>query len=238
MSSTRISFSLTTILASDVTTTGNADENSKDTARRASLYLLSQIVHTATASEEDIPAIVLLSSQKIDDVDEYRHEAKGRILALRFGFLKKDIVQQEGQIKHAAADVLLDVSQGYLFGKILQGALTQWRAGAKLALEDFIKEISNLHPKDFAYLLRFRLREEGQPLNAYLEWLFGESLKGLIEGRVNWNDSFLRLDHTPEIEEKIEGAFEGHSKTIAELFHRIRVNSYRTTKYTARIPTW
>ena len=216
-------------LGLDVTTTGNADENSKDTARRASLDLLSQIVHTATASEEDIPAIVLLSSQKIDDVDEYRHEAKGRILALRFGFLKKDIVQQEGQIKHAAADVLLDVSQGYLFGKILQGALIQWRAGAKLALEDFIKEISNLHPKDFAYLLRFRLREEGQPLNAYLEWLFGESLKGLIEGRVNWNDSFLRLDHAPEIEEKIEGAFEGPSKTIAELFHRIRVNSYRTT---------
>ncbi len=220
-------------LGLDVTTTGNADEDSKNTARKASLDLLSQIVNST--SGENIPAIVLLSSQEIDDVDEYRHEAKGNILSLRFGFLQKDKVRSEGQeieVEHPAADALLDVSQGYLFSKSLQHALVQWKDGAESALKVFMEEIRDLHTKDFAYLLRFRLREEGMPLNEYLEWLFGECLKGLINEKVDWeNTSFSELEDNEKIEENIEGAFEGPSMMVAKLFHRSRVDSHRISAY-------
>ena len=77
--------------------------------------------------------------------------------------------------------------------------------------------------KDFAYLLRFRLREEEQTLSEYLGWLFGEYLKGLIDKKINWeHSSFSRLNHDV-IEDKIEGAFDGPTIRIAEFFHDIRV---------------
>ena len=152
-------------------------------------------------------------------------------MSLRFQFLQKELVQQKDEvivIEHAAADALLDTSQGYLFGKLLQQALTKWKNGAELALNDFIKDIGDLDMKDFAYLLRFRLREEGQPLSEYLEWLFGERLKGLIGDKVDWKHaSFSELDGNETIEEKIEGAFEGPSVKIAEFFHHARVNKPR-----------
>ena len=78
--------------------------------------------------------------------------------------------------------------------------------------------------------MRFRLREENQPLSEYMEWLFGETLKGLIDEKVDWNhDSFSKLDGTEKIEDKIEGAFEGPSVNIAKLFHRVRVNRHRAS---------
>ena len=185
---------------------------------------------------ESIPAIILMSKHDVqNNVDEYRHEAKGEILSLRFGFLQKNMVRQKDQkieIEHTAADALLDVSQGYLFGKVLQSALAQWKDGAESALKRFMKEIGKLQTKDFAYLLRFRLREEGQPLNEYLEWLFGECLKGLINEKVDWeNTSFSELEDNKKIEENIEGAFAGPSMMIAKLFHRSRVDSHRISAH-------
>ena len=93
----------------------------------------------------------------------------------------------------------------------------------------FMKEVGDLHMKDFAYLLRFRLREAGQPFGEYLEWFFGESLKGLIEDKVDWDHaSFTALDDEGTKQgEMIEGAFEGPSDIIARFFHRVRVNNRR-----------
>lgn len=215
-------------LGPDVPESGDADENSKTITRGASLNVLRQIVNAPHRTA--LPAVVLISSQHISDVDEYRVEAKSGILALRFGFLQKNMVRQRGkeiEIDLPAVDVLLDVTQGYLFGKELQGVLTQWRDGAERALDEFIKEIGDLHTKDFAYLMRFRLREEGITLNEYLGWLFGECLKGWVEEKIDWNTLFSNLDDTKCIEENIEGAFEGPSKITAELFHRVRVSSHR-----------
>ncbi len=200
-------------------------------ARKASLELLKKFVSPEIG--EDIPAIVLMSSKNIEDVEEYRHDVGGdQILSLRFGFLKKEFVQQNNsgfEIKHETANVLLDMSQGYLFGRMLQQALNEWKKGTKLAFNTFMKEVADLHTKDFAYLLRFRLREEGQPLSEYLEWLFGECLKGLIGEKVDWNhSSFLELDSEKELEEKIEGAFEGPSVQIAKFFHRVRINNRKS----------
>lgn len=224
-------------LDSDIPPTGDINKKKKTKARKESLDLLREVIETA--EEEELPAVVLMSSRQIEDVDEYRHEAgPQQIMSLRFGFLRKDMILQQDDkidIKHAAADVLLDTSQGYLFGNVVQQALNQWKIGAQTALESFLKEVGDLHMKDFAYLMRFRLQEEEQPLSEYLEWLFGECLKGLIDEKVNWqHDSFLKLDGTDNIEETIEGAFEGPSVEIAKFFHRARVNdrlSYTNRKY-------
>ena len=171
-----------------------------------------------------------MSSRQVDDVDQYRHQAKD-IMSLRFQFLEKRLLREEEgniAIDHVAADVLLDTIQGYLFGKVLQQAFLQWKVGAESALKTFMDNVGNLDTRDFAYLLRFRLREEGQPLSEYLEWLFGECLKSVIEEKINWeHDSFSRLDGNENMEEKIEGAFEGASNNIAELFDRVRVNRRR-----------
>lgn len=196
-------------------------------ARDASLNFLRQVI--TDIDEENIPAIVLMSSQQIDDVQTFRHEVKDKqIMSLRFQYMRKEWIRQNDDqiiIDHSAADVLLDMSQGYIFGRLLQQALTQWRMGAEQALNSFMRQIGNLDMKDFAYLLRFRLREEGQVLSEYLEWLFGEYLKGLIDKKINWeHSSFSRLNHDDEIEDKIEGAFDGPTIRIAEFFHDIRVS--------------
>ena len=84
-------------------------------ARRASLALLREIV--TGAEDREIPAIVLMSSRDINDVGKYRHQAGDRkIMSLRFLFLKKETVRQEGGsivIEHAAADTLLDINLHY-----------------------------------------------------------------------------------------------------------------------------
>ena len=215
-------------LDSDVLPTGTARQETYGTARQKSLDLLNEIVNDTEG--KTIPAVVLMSSYDVaDSVDSYRHNAKGQILAVRFEFLKKNMVRQVGKtirIENVAADALMDVTQGYLFGKEIQGVLTQWRDGAERALDAFISEIGDLHTKDFAYLLRFRLREEGITLNEYLGWLFGECLKGWVEEKTEWNTMFSNLDETKRMEENIEGAFDGPSRIIADLFHRVRVSGH------------
>lgn len=200
-------------------------------ARRGSLNILQELIGDASA--DDIPAVVLISSQEISDVDEYRHSVPGKaMMALRFGFLQKRTIRSNGielEVDHKAADALLDTSQGYLLGKAVQGALHKWKIGAEAALEKFLNEVNDLHTKDFAYLLRFRLRDEAQPLDEYLLWLFGESFAGLIEESVDYRDSFLNLD--PETDAYVEGALEGRIQTIAKMFHRVRVNIDRVRSW-------
>ena len=200
-----------------------------------SVALLKEICRassTEKSTDDDCPAVVLMSSRKIDDVEKYRQDAGGeRIVSVRFRFLEKRAVRLESQtvvIDHAAADVLLDTTQGYVFGKLWQQALKQWRDGAAAAFKRFTREVSELDLKDVAYLLRFRLREEGQSLSEYLEWLFGEYLRGRVESDVDWmHASFMELDGNENVESNIEGAYEGASKRVAELFHSVRVRPRR-----------
>jgi hypothetical protein len=53
------------------------------------------------------------------------------------------------------------------------------------ALRELRGEIENLHLKEFAYLVRFRLAQEGQTLLNYLEWFFGECLIDAIAKAVD-----------------------------------------------------
>ena len=213
---------------------GNNGGDQFTVGRSQSLELLRRFLH-AKGDTSNVPAIVLMSKQLITDVDQYRHDIGGeQVLSLRFGFLKKDHIQLDGsqiKIERAAVDVLLDTSQGYLFGRELQQALNGWKIGANKAFEAFLSEVANLHIKDFAYLLRFRLQDEGQPISEYMEWLFGEFLLGLINERVDWSDtSFLNLDEQKELSESIEGAYDGPTERIARIYHRIKVNKPRSGK--------
>src|SRR3546814_3180302 len=65
-------------------------------------------------------------------------------------------------------------------------------------------------------------------MSDYLEWIFGEGLKTLVDEKVEWGDgSFARLDEKG-LSSSIEGAFDGPSLRIARMFDRIRVNHHST----------
>ena len=206
-------------------------QHKRTEARRESIALLKQVINSTDV--KDIPAIVLMSSYEVQKINQYRHKTQpDKIMSLRFKFLKKDGVRQENNIPiidHAAVDVLLDISQGYLFGKALQLAVAHWKSAAELGLKNFLQEVVDLDTKDFAYLLRFKLREEGQSLSEYLQWFFGECLKGFIDNEIDWDSG---LDGENNIDKSIEGAFEGPSRGIAKFFHRVRVDSYRIANRT------
>src|SRR3546814_20099947 len=105
-------------------------------------------------------------------------------MALRFRFMQKTWVTLDGQklkIANDAADALLDASQGFEFGSVLQRALVKWRAGAADELNALIGEIGSLDPKDFAYLFRFRLLGEGHGQRDYLQWIFGEGVRTAVD---------------------------------------------------------
>ena len=225
-------------LSPDIQPSGSASKEAKYAARSASVELLKQL-NQNIENAVDIPAIVLMSSKNVaKEADEYRHQTgRNKILSLRFGFLNKYQVTQDGgkfEITQDAADVLLDISQGYLFGRELQLMIDEWNSGATTAIEILTKMIADLHVKEFAYLMRFRLHDECQPLSDYLDWFFGEYLKGLISQKVDWrNSSFSNLESKPELKksmQSIEGAFDGPSEQIARIYHRIKVDDCRLGK--------
>jgi hypothetical protein len=200
----------------------------KTKARKASIQLLNRLLKTKP--EED-PAVVLMSSEEVKDkAQSFRQDVESlgeNVIALRFRFLRKGWVGFNGNdltINNEAADTLLDTSQGYVFGQVVHRALKEWRSGAESALREVLKQIGSLEPKDFAYLFRFRLATEGEKMGEYLEWLFGENLRGVVAETVNWSsDSFTRIDDS-KLSKGIEGAFDGPSVPIARLFHRVRVD--------------
>ena len=85
---------------------GDVSSGLKRSARKTSITVLKEIVGRP-GDGHDIPAIVLMSSRDINDVEKYRHQVGARkILSLRFLFLKKETVRQQGRsivIDHAAA---------------------------------------------------------------------------------------------------------------------------------------
>ena len=203
---------------------GNAP---KPEARQASMRFLKTVVDSAG---DDMPSVVLMSSHDITDVDEYRHETDRRILSVRFGFLDKRVIHTDHRspLRGGHADVILDACQGYRFGNLLQNSLAEWRRSVSSALEELSASIRDLSVKDFAYLIRFRLRSESANLAAYLDWLFGENLRGLTEAAIPWSHgAFAELDSDTRLEDAVEGALDGPTISIAQLFHRTRIGSRR-----------
>ena len=194
--------------------------------RRSSIDLLKSILQVDGGV---IPAVILMSSEDVQGrAQRYRSSLEGRVTALRFGFLNKTWIRQSGDGLIAvgdAADVLMETSGSFEFGRTLEAALRRWKRGAETGLKELYKELRDLHVKDFAYLLRFRLYEEAEPFADYLEWFLGESLRAIVDNKVQWNtEEFSRLNEK-ELTEAIEGAQPVPSSRIAQLFDRMRFNS-------------
>lgn len=216
-------------LADDVEGVGDVGEVALSRGRRASLEFLKDVVQTTT-EEHEYPAVVLMSSRDIVDGDDFRRDAAGeKIMRLRFRLLSKKGMHIDGDsiaIDHAAADALLDTFQGFRFGQSFQESLSTWREGVYAALKEFEHEVRRWDRKDIAYLSRFRLRDEGQPVSEYLAWLFGGYFGALIERHVDWGHAaFGRLDTNGGAGGDIDGAPEGPTIGVAKCFHEVRVRT-------------
>ena len=216
-------------LARDVPPIGNVGEVALLGARERSLEFLKSVVRATR--EDDYPAVVLMSSRRIVDGETFREQAGDKIVPLRFRVLHKGGLKTDGGsvvLQHSAADALLDTFQGYRFGELFQGSLCTWKDGVRTALEDFECEVRQWDRRDIAYLSRFRLREEGQPLSEYLEWLFGAYFGALMERHVDWgHDAIRELEGDEEIGSDLEGAYEGATDGVARCFHGVRVRTQR-----------
>lgn len=182
-----------------------------------------------SAGADATPAVVLMSSEQVATLAQaYRRRLRGRVTALRFGFLNKSWVGGSGSELSAsgdAADVLMDASGSLEFGRVLESALGRWEAGARAGLERLYDELSDFDVKDFAYLLRFRLYEDGDRFADYLEWFLGESLRAIVDENVEWNAEDFRQLNERKLTEPIEGAHPIPSDRMATFFHRVRCNS-------------
>ena len=203
--------------------TGASTRKEQLADRKSSIALLTRILQVDDGVE---PAVILMSSGEVEDrAQRYFDRLEGRVTALRFGFLNKTWIQRAGGDVVAvdrAADVLADTSGSLGFGRTLEAALRQWRRGAEAGLNELYSDLRDLHVKDFAYLLRFRLYEEGVSFADYLEWFLGESLRAVVDDKVQWHtEEFSRLNEE-ELTEGIEGAHPAPSPRIARFFHRMR----------------
>lgn len=220
-------------------------------ARSASLDRLDSLLGPAKAAKK-MPSVVLMSSKPVEaEAATYRKNIKGgegHVYASRFGFIRKSDVSEvapvEGdhpekpksfEVCRPAADVLLDIIQAHPFGQKLHDALKFWRESAAGAVVALGEEIEELTLKDFAYLVSFRLSQEGLSLFEYLEWFFGECLLGHISEKAS--DLIRRptragLDKHADL---VEGAYEGKTDKIAELYNRARIELPRNIKCDMRL---
>lgn len=178
------------------------------------------------------PSVILMSSHPTaPEKDSYRQSMRGEIRAYasRFKFVsKKDVMAGPASgsfvIAPTASDQLLDVFQTYNFGRGLHETLTNWLKGAHEAV-DFLKgELEDLELSDLAYLVRFRLAKEGQSLPDYLEWLLGECLLDQIGRKL---DGAHFRGHIDKEAKFIDGAFDGPTRKVADLYHRVRFENKR-----------
>ena len=209
-------------------TSRNVTKGQEDGDRVRSITLLTRML---SENIEGAPAVVLMSSREVAGRKEaYRTRLGERVTSLRFGYLQKRRVHGAGRTLTAsgdAADVLIDTSGSFEFGRTLEAALRTWKTGAEEALQHLYDELRDFDIKDFAYLLRLRLYGEGEAFADYLEWFLGESLRAIVDEKVEWTtDDFRRLDER-RLTEMIEGAHPLPSGRVAEFFHRMRLNSWK-----------
>jgi len=209
---------------------GHPSAEQHSTSRNATLERLRGLIHRENADDTEMPVIVLMSSHPVNDAEAFRAEIapeKGSIFASRFGFLhKKDLSTDGGvlEFKDVAFESLLSVVESFSFGQALYAALEQWRVGVKEAVEEVWGQIGGLGIRDFAYMGRLRLEQEGEKLSHYLEWLFGECLADAMGRNVEWrHEAFGEIDQADGAIRRISGAFDGASDVLARMYHRARV---------------
>jgi hypothetical protein len=209
----------------------------KTEAKAASLARLTSLLRTQA---EQAPSVILMSSHQVKaEAERYRaalNKGRSRVFASRFTFIEKTELELapngEIQIGEETADALLDIFQSYEFGRAVHAGLDCWLESAANAVNLLRGEIADLDLKDFAYLVRFRLLQEGQGLFGYLEWFFGECLLDSVGRSVDQAaaaDNRINLLNGPAAS-RIEGAFDGPTKKVAELYHRVRIENPRSSR--------
>lgn len=182
------------------------------------------------------PAIIIMSSHGENgrrEAESYRMKLDDKVYGSRFGFVDKGQLTKDTsnslKIEGAANDTLLDIFQTYKFGLALSESTTRWLNSAILAVADMGKDVRKLHLKEIAYLVQFRLATEGQGLEEYLEWFFGEALLDYIVRATDIAHIQNPLDVALDVTKiaAIDGGFEP-TKNVAKMFHRVRVESKRT----------
>jgi len=221
-------------------------------AKSASIERLEELLKPSAAANRH-PSVILMSSKDVRaDAEDYRQkvsDGEGRVFASRFGFIMKSEViklekaEGEPELKPAiieiadlAADVLLDIIQSHPFGGKLHEALKFWLASVEQGKKAMERDIEQLTLKEFAYLIRFRLDQEGLSLFDYLEWFFGECLLGAIG--VAAADTIKRptRDKLDKHAGLIDGEYDKErTSKVAELYHRARVDPRPATSKELRL---
>lgn len=205
----------------DVAATGDPDQGLAEAAIKKSLERVQPLMGSN-------PSVILMSShgeRGKKEADAYRESLDDKIYASRFSFVDKGKVRKAKSgftLDGEAADTLLDIFQNYKFGRGLSEALNRWLASSAVAVTNLGKEIRKLQLKDMAYLVQFRLSSEGQDLEEYLEWFFGECLLDQIGHEIGPSSGIGDDDAA-----HIEGAIEPTEK-IARMYHQVRIESARS----------
>ncbi|WP_287395908.1 hypothetical protein [Mesorhizobium sp.] len=204
----------------------------KRDGRAASLEKIKALVGKRA---DRAPSIVLMSSHSdvARQAESFRKDIGGGLVyASRFVHLEKKHLrfnEKDVEIEADAADALLDIVQTYEFGRALDLAFECWLVGAKKAVDTLRGDIEHLNLKELAYLIRFRLAAEGQGLLEYMEWFFGECLLDDIghafDAGVGKDNRIKSVEGAAAA--RIEGAFDGPTKKVAELYHKVRIQSPR-----------
>lgn len=204
----------------DVAATGEPDQGLAKAAIKKSLERVQPLMGSN-------PSVILMSShgeRGKKEADAYRESLDDKIYASRFSFVDKGKVQTAKSgftLDGEAADTLLDIFQSYKFGRGLSKALDHWLASSAVAVTSLGKEIRKLQLKDMAYLVQFRLSSEGQDLEEYLEWFFGECLLDQIGHEIGPSSGIGDEDAA-----HIEGTIEPTEK-VARMYHQVRIESAR-----------
>ncbi|OYU91639.1 MAG: hypothetical protein CFE29_01810 [Bradyrhizobiaceae bacterium PARB1] len=215
-------------------------ETATTTKQRRAKELASQRVGDLIRKQKGKAASVVLmsSADKRGDAEAFRAgiglDDQSLVFASRFGFVRKtDFKTADGDvvcISNEAGDELLDVLQSYEFARGTHAALELWFRSAQEASKSVWDEIAKLGLKDFAYLHRFRLSQEGQEILSYLEWFFGQCLLDELGRRIDENakgDARLEALKSGEAQRRVEGTFDGPTEAIAALYHKARIESPR-----------
>ncbi len=178
---------------------------------------------------------MLMSSHNIrKEADAFRKEIQNdkKVFASRFQFMAKEDLNEieDGTIRvsGSAADALLDIAQRHKFAGAIEDALTHWKAGVDLAVADIWNNDHRFGTEGLCLPRSIPFGRRRAALSSYLEWFFGEVLIDAIARSVKWNEkSFAVLDEggvKNKPGSQIEGAFDGPTGKIAELYYRARVD--------------
>jgi hypothetical protein len=217
------------ILSNEISGRGEVDTEKGNEAVGRSLDRAGKLYQT------NKPSVVLMSSHAERgkrESEAYRKKLADEVYASRFTFVDKNKVQgktaNDMEVEAEAAEALLDIFQSYTFGRGLSEALDQWLNSAAVAATDLGAEIRQLQLKEIAYLVKFRLASEGQDLQEYLEWFFGECLLDQVNKTSDLAKSGKHVGNLlePATVKAIDGYFEP-TRNIALMFHKARIEPPR-----------